>query len=91
MRPDILKLVELQNNSAQIRNICILAHVDHGKTTLADCLIANNGKLFLKHALIILVHILLLFGRYYIPKTGWEAEIYGQSTGRAGTSNYHEK
>lgn len=71
MRPDILRLVELQNNSSQIRNICILAHVDHGKTTLADCLIANNGKLFFEHVLIILVLIGLLFGRYYIPKTGW--------------------
>jgi len=33
----------LQKNTKNIRNICILAHVDHGKTTLADCLIASNG------------------------------------------------
>uniref|UniRef100_A0A8C7Y134 Elongation factor like GTPase 1 n=1 Tax=Oryzias sinensis TaxID=183150 RepID=A0A8C7Y134_9TELE len=37
------KISELQKNPRNIRNICILAHVDHGKTTLADCLVASNG------------------------------------------------
>lgn len=31
------------NDTQRIRNICILAHVDHGKTTLADHLIAASG------------------------------------------------
>uniref|UniRef100_A0A8C2WDW8 Elongation factor-like 1 n=1 Tax=Cyclopterus lumpus TaxID=8103 RepID=A0A8C2WDW8_CYCLU len=37
------KIIALQRNPANIRNLCILAHVDHGKTTLADCLVATNG------------------------------------------------
>ncbi|XP_014340293.1 elongation factor-like GTPase 1 [Latimeria chalumnae] len=37
------KIILLQKKTANIRNICILAHVDHGKTTLADCLVASNG------------------------------------------------
>ncbi|KAL6721799.1 Cytoplasmic GTPase/eEF2-like protein (ribosomal biogenesis) [Lecanora helva] len=37
------KLIALQLNADEIRNICILAHVDHGKTSLTDALIATNG------------------------------------------------
>ncbi|KAK2767064.1 Cytoplasmic GTPase/eEF2-like protein (ribosomal biogenesis) [Arachnomyces sp. PD_36] len=36
-------LVRLQRTAEDVRNICILAHVDHGKTSLTDSLIATNG------------------------------------------------
>ncbi|KAJ9136725.1 Ribosome assembly protein 1 [Pleurostoma richardsiae] len=37
------KLAKLQQHADDVRNICILAHVDHGKTSLTDALIATNG------------------------------------------------
>lgn len=41
MTPEEWKL--LHSNTQNIRNICVLAHVDHGKTTISDYLIASNG------------------------------------------------
>lgn len=36
-------LIALSARRERIRNVCIIAHVDHGKTSLADTLIASNG------------------------------------------------
>ncbi|KAL0021764.1 hypothetical protein WJX79_006221 [Trebouxia sp. C0005] len=43
MNVAVERLSGLQKHTARIRNICILAHVDHGKTTMSDHLIASNG------------------------------------------------
>ncbi|CAK7568339.1 MAG: Cytoplasmic GTPase/eEF2-like protein (ribosomal bioproteinsis) [Sporothrix epigloea] len=44
------KLAALQQHGDNVRNICILAHVDHGKTSLTDALIATNGIISAKMA-----------------------------------------
>ncbi|MBW2979459.1 elongation factor EF-2 [Candidatus Woesearchaeota archaeon] len=41
----IQKIKDLMNKPAQIRNIGIAAHIDHGKTTLSDSLIAGAGMI----------------------------------------------
>ena len=40
---DVEELVNLHEKTEHIRNICVLAHVDHGKTSLTDCLVSSNG------------------------------------------------
>jgi len=43
------KLPKLENDPASIRNVCILAHIDHGKTSLSDCMLASNGIISQHH------------------------------------------
>ena len=37
------RMLALQAEPGRVRNMCILAHVDHGKTTLSDLLVSSNG------------------------------------------------
>ena len=34
--------------SLRVRNLSIIAHVDHGKTSLSDCLLRHAGQLSIK-------------------------------------------
>jgi ribosome assembly protein 1 len=44
------KILNILPQTKKLRNVSIVAHVDHGKTTIADCLISSNGIIHKKQA-----------------------------------------
>ncbi|GAX83661.1 hypothetical protein CEUSTIGMA_g11086.t1 [Chlamydomonas eustigma] len=43
MNVSLENLLALQKHQDRVRNLCVMAHVDHGKTSLSDHLIGSNG------------------------------------------------
>ena len=57
----IEKIKELMYNPNQIRNIGTVAHIDHGKTTFSDHLLAGSG-IISKSAVFSIVFIVIVTG-----------------------------
>ena len=43
--PTAQELSALQKDTDQLRTICVIGHVDHGKSSLVDWLLADGGAM----------------------------------------------
>ncbi len=50
MKRDKKQIERLMNKPRQIRNICVISHIDHGKTSFCDNLLAHAGIINPKEA-----------------------------------------
>ncbi len=58
MNASLEHLTALQSRQDRIRNLCVMAHVDHGKTSLSDHLIGSNGLIHPKLQVSIQCHVM---------------------------------
>ena len=77
---DIDTVCEIMNNPDSIRNMSVIAHVDHGKTTLTDSLIAYNGMIAIDKV-----------GSACAMDTSEEEKSRGITIKSTGVSLYYEK
>ena len=75
----VQEIMQIMNKAENIRNMSVIAHVDHGKTTLCDSLIAFAGIISERDA-----------GDKCLMDTGEEEKNRGITIKSTGISMYYE-
>lgn len=73
------EVMEIMKKQDSIRNMSVIAHVDHGKTTLTDSLVAYNGIIAMEKV-----------GSSCCMDTSEEEKIRGITIKSTGISLYYE-